>query len=196
MIYRQLPNYSAYEVYADGRIIRRKHTTPKGVHLKRTEICQSLLKNGYKIVSLMNDQGLTKRFYVHRLVWEAFMGEIPPYKEIDHINGMRSGVDENGMDANSIQNLRLVTHKQNVNNPVTLEKLKQSNALYMGKYDKVKMQSAVGKKRHKQLKMLYLRLTKKHGRVGVWMLMKEGHCGYPRACRIVAEMEVKSAINQ
>lgn len=46
--------------------------------------------------------------YMHRLVWEHMNGPIPPTLEIDHING-------NTLD-NRIENLRLVTHKENQNN--------------------------------------------------------------------------------
>lgn len=46
--------------------------------------------------------------YVHRLVYETFVGEIPDGYEIDHIN--RNKTD------NRLENLRLVTHKQNCSN--------------------------------------------------------------------------------
>ena len=49
-----------------------------------------------------------KIVYLHRVVWEIHNGPIPKHLEIDHINGNRLD--------NRIQNLRLVTHKQNQNN--------------------------------------------------------------------------------
>lgn len=51
---------------------------------------------------------------VHRIVYETFIGEIPAGYEIDHINTIP--------DDNRIINLRLVTHKENMNNPFTLKK--------------------------------------------------------------------------
>lgn len=48
---------------------------------------------------------------LHRLVWETFVGEIHEGYEIDHINTIR--------DDNRIENLRCVTHKENVNNPLS-----------------------------------------------------------------------------
>jgi hypothetical protein len=51
---------------------------------------------------------------VHKLVYETFVGEIPQGYEIDHINTIR--------DDNRIENLRLVSHKENCNNPLTLQK--------------------------------------------------------------------------
>lgn len=72
------------------------------------------MKNGYMAVSLNHEQK-----YIHRLVWEAFNGKIPQGMEIDHINTMR--------DDNRLCNLRLVDSKGNKNNPITLEKYKESN---------------------------------------------------------------------
>ena len=47
----------------------------------------------------------------HRMVYETFVGEIPQGYEIDHINTIR--------DDNRLENLRIVTHKENLNNPLT-----------------------------------------------------------------------------
>lgn len=44
-------------------------------------------------------------YYVHRLVYEAFIGEIPKDKEINHIDGDPTN--------NNINNLELCTHQQN-----------------------------------------------------------------------------------
>ncbi len=51
-------------------------------------------------------------FYIHRAVYETFVGEIPNGFEIDHINATR--------DDNRIENLRAVSHAENMNNPLTL----------------------------------------------------------------------------
>ena len=48
---------------------------------------------------------------IHRLVWEAFNGPIPKGLEIDHI-------DTDGTN-NRLDNLRLVTHTENMNNPLS-----------------------------------------------------------------------------
>lgn len=53
-----------------------------------------------------------KTYYVHRIIWETFNGEIPEGMEIDHIDTNRSN--------NAISNLRLTTHRQNCNNKQTL----------------------------------------------------------------------------
>lgn len=46
-----------------------------------------------------------------RVVWEVFRGEIPDDKEIDHINTVPSD--------NRLENLRVVTHRENLLNPLT-----------------------------------------------------------------------------
>lgn len=53
------------------------------------------------------------RNYVHRIIYETFVGPIPDGYEIDHINAIKTD--------NRLDNLRLVTHKENCNNPLTIE---------------------------------------------------------------------------
>ena len=52
------------------------------------------------------DKREKKNYYIHRFVFETFKGEIPKGKEIDHWDMDRSN--------NAIQNLRLLTHKENL----------------------------------------------------------------------------------
>lgn len=47
----------------------------------------------------------------HRIIWETFVGEIPEGYEIDHINTNKTD--------NRLENLQIVTHKENMNNPLT-----------------------------------------------------------------------------
>lgn len=51
------------------------------------------------------------RKFVHRIVYELFVGKIPEGYEIDHIDTNRSN--------NRLDNLRCVTRKENNNNPLT-----------------------------------------------------------------------------
>ena len=56
----------------------------------------------------VNDKGylVTKYGYVHRLVVMAFIGEIPPDKEINHIDGNKKNAN--------VENLEIVTHQENM----------------------------------------------------------------------------------
>lgn len=60
-----------------------------------------------------------KKFLAHRLVWEAFKGEIPEGMEIDHKNSEKYD--------NRLCNLRLCSHKDNCNNPISIENYKRHN---------------------------------------------------------------------
>lgn len=55
-----------------------------------------------------------KTFKVHILVAKAFLGDYSSDLEIDHLDGDPTN--------NHIDNLKICTHKENMNNPVTLKK--------------------------------------------------------------------------
>lgn len=61
---------------------------------------------GYLFVKLSKDNK-QKMFRVHRLVYEAFNGKIQEGMEVNHIDEDKSN--------NSIKNLNLMTHKENMN---------------------------------------------------------------------------------
>ena len=70
--------------------------------LKPGSNCAS--NRGYLFVGLGREH---KKKYIHRLVWEAFNGPIPEGLQINH-------KDENKLN-NSLSNLSLVTHRENMN---------------------------------------------------------------------------------
>lgn len=77
-------------------------------------------KGGYSIVKIKDrETNKFKCYYIHRLIWETFNGKIPDGMEIDHINTIKND--------NRLENLQLVTPKENMNNPMTIELLKQTN---------------------------------------------------------------------
>lgn len=57
-----------------------------------------------------------KMFSIHRAIWETFNGEIPDDMCIDHIDTDTYN--------NMLENLRVVTHKENTHNPITLQRIR------------------------------------------------------------------------
>ena len=75
----------------------------------RTQYSTSL---GYKQLRIQINHK-TYYYYIHRLVYETFVGDIPDDKEINHIDGDPSN--------NNIDNLELVTHQENCLHRSTLD---------------------------------------------------------------------------
>lgn len=91
----------------DDLVIYRMNKEGKLVQVK-----PSVNKCGYEFICYAP----SKTVYVHRLVFEAFNGEIADGMEIDHINTIKTD--------NRLVNLRLVTHQENMCNPLTRSKRK------------------------------------------------------------------------
>ena len=73
-------------------------------------------KGKYLVYSYWNNSKKCQK-YVHRIIWETFNDIIPEGKCIDHINTDKED--------NRLSNLRVVTHKENTNNPLTLSRLQK-----------------------------------------------------------------------
>ena len=87
-----------------GRWIDRKC---KGKMWKEEKIMKpSVNKKGYLLIGLCKN-GVKKMCQVHRLVYEAFYGEIPDGMQVNHINEIKSD--------NRLENLNLMTPKENSN---------------------------------------------------------------------------------
>ena len=72
-------------------------------------LCKTTLLKGYLQVSLCKDAKYARRA-VHRIMWESFNGAIPGRLEINHKNLDRSD--------NRLENLELVTHRQNIQHAI------------------------------------------------------------------------------
>lgn len=96
--------YKGYYVNDQGEVFDRHGRKMKGFKDS----------NGYHLSSIMGKHVLT-----HRLVWEAFFGEIPEGYEIDHINTIRND--------NRLSNLRITTHRANCNNPASWKNYSRGN---------------------------------------------------------------------
>lgn len=178
-----MKGYSHYEIYEDGTVIRREYTTKRGTNLPRAILQPSKEKNGYISVFLVSDKGESKKFYLHRLLWTAFVGEIKPNMEIDHIDGDRTNF--------ALDNLRELSRKDNANTDKAKERYKLSNARDKGKYDLKRLLNAKTKRYVNMVKNIYSSLLKERGDVKVTELMREAHIGYYRAKRLMNEVKTE-----
>ena len=82
------------------------YITDKGIVYKDDKILSPANNGlGYLDIKLMRG-GKRVHNYVHRLVWEVFIGEIPIGYEINHIDHDKQN--------NALGNLELVTHSMNI----------------------------------------------------------------------------------
>lgn len=89
--------WSEFFTYEDGRLfwkVRTSNRTREGCEAK------TIGNHGYKIVGMSG-----KRHLAHRIIWEMHHGKIPDGMQIDHVDHDKTN--------NKIENLRLVTSKEN-----------------------------------------------------------------------------------
>lgn len=97
----------------EGRLDNLKHhdnTSEVSKRHYKEHIIKPKYTSRYWYVCLSN-KGKKKHYRLHRLVYKAFIGEIPDGMTIDHIDGNR--------DNNNYHNLRCITQAENVRNPNT-----------------------------------------------------------------------------
>ena len=177
---KRLKEFPYYKIYENGEVWRMAHRSTCGINLKTMKLRAYKTKNNYLMVSLHDREGKRKRFYLHRLVYMAFFGEIPKGMECDHINNDRANC--------SVSNLRLASHLNNCKNPNSIAKYNAANALEKGKYNRERLIAARGEKREEELKELFKVMCREKGKVKIMEFMERGHCGYYRAVRIIREM--------
>ena len=96
---------SKYDRYVDDDLVIYRYDK------KADKLVQCKLSYHKGYLRLRVSKPNSMNISVHRLVYETFVGKIPQGYQIDHINTIR---DENRLD-----NLRIVTQKENSNNPLT-----------------------------------------------------------------------------
>ena len=106
-----IPNTNGlYEINQNSDIRRVKTRVKNNINggtrsVGGKTLSQKTKSNGYKEVNLYIKPQRGTMKYVHRLMYETFVGEIPSGYEINHIDGNKSN--------NQITNLELVTPSQN-----------------------------------------------------------------------------------
>lgn len=101
-----------YQISSNGKV-RSLNYNKTG---KIKELVGGKDKDGYVSFCLWIDGKQTVK-KAHRIVAETFIGKYESKNEIDHINGDRQD--------NRVENLRWCTHKENINNPNTINKKKR-----------------------------------------------------------------------
>ena len=87
-----------YQVSNRGRVMSLK--------FGREKILKGCTAGAYRIIDLYNGKGEGRNvYYVARLVVQYFLPDWDENLEVDHINGVKT--------QNNIENLRMVTHKEN-----------------------------------------------------------------------------------
>lgn len=114
-VWKPIPGYeNRYMVSNRGKVVSIMNT-----HGKKCWKIRKLNKtiDGYLRVSLYGGEAkYSKRVRVHRLVAQSFLPNPEHLPVVDHINTQRTD--------NYVENLRWVTRKDNVNNPLTAQKVK------------------------------------------------------------------------
>ena len=120
-IWKDIKGYEGfYQVSNQGRVRSVEREICKSNNMKqisKSYILKFEKGKGYNYVHLFKN-GTRKRMAVHRLVAIAFIPNPDNKPEVDHINTIK--ID------NRVENLRWVTPKENMNNPLTKENMSES----------------------------------------------------------------------
>lgn len=110
-IWRDIPNYEGiYQASNLGRVrsfdkvIAQKNNSTA---IKKGRILKPSTSHSGYYQLVLSKQLIRKSYKVHRLIWLAFYGSIPEGYEVNHINEIKTD--------NRLENLNLMTHKENCN---------------------------------------------------------------------------------
>lgn len=116
IIWEQAKGFSKYLISDDGRIYS----------VKRDKLIEPSNKNNikgsYLVVTLYNDEGRKKYMLVHRLVYMAHKGLIPKGLQVNH--------KDEDKENNCIENLELMTQKENCNYGTRNQRISKTKRLY------------------------------------------------------------------
>lgn len=126
-IWKDIKGYEGiYQVSSEGRVRSLDRVEDRGRNIKGKILKPSINPYGYCVVGLFKN-GTQKKNMVHRLVAEAFIPNPDNKPEIDHINTIKIDntvfLNEDGSVNYDKTNLRWVTKKENMNNPLTKTKM-------------------------------------------------------------------------
>ena len=114
-------NYDNYEVFEDGKIWSYR----KNKYLK-----PQTSNRGYQLVNLYDNDGNSKTYLLHRVIYETFSGEPIPYgMQINHRNEIKT-------DNRFFENLELVSPKENSNYGSRNERISKTLSKQVGAFNK------------------------------------------------------------
>ena len=112
-IWMNIEGFKGYQVSNLGRARSLDRIDSLGRLWKGKILKPFISKSGYQLVSLCKN-GKKKALYIHRLVYAAFCGEIPEGLVVNHINEVKTD--------NRLENLNLMTQKENINYGTCIER--------------------------------------------------------------------------
>lgn len=112
----KIKGYDGYEVSDLGRVRSLNYLGNTG-KVKVLKLVDT--RNGYLVVNLCKN-GKPKKFLVHRLVVEAFIGPIPRGMVVNHLNEIKTD--------NRLVNLEITTYKKNNNHGTRNERIAEANS--------------------------------------------------------------------
>lgn len=115
-----------YQVSNLGQIMSLDRIDSIGRVIKGKILKPFIDKHGYQRVQLCKN-GKRKKFFVHRLVYSAFNGEIPDGLVVNHINECKTD--------NRLCNLNLMTSKENTNWGTGIERRSKAQSKVCIGYD-------------------------------------------------------------
>ena len=128
-IWKDIPNYEGYQVSNLGRV-KSLERFRKGKNGSLVSVKEKILKpqidRGYYRVALCKNS-IRKMHLVHRLVYEAFNGQIPEGLQVNHINEVKTD--------NRLSNLNLMTPKENINYGTGIERCTKKRSKAVLQFD-------------------------------------------------------------
>lgn len=107
--FKQIPGFYQYEINKIG-VVRK---------IKTGQIIKPFDNGiGYSTIRLLKSVGDRRNMYVHRLVYQTFVGTIDEDKEINHIDHDKSN--------NQLSNLEMISHRRNVRKSLEFRGIKKA----------------------------------------------------------------------